>query len=29
VAAGFGWERAAARFESAYDRALAFKSLAR
>jgi glycosyltransferase involved in cell wall biosynthesis len=29
VAAGFGWESAAARFESAYDRALAFKSLAR
>ena len=29
VAARFGWERAAARFEAAYDRALAFKSLAR
>jgi glycosyltransferase involved in cell wall biosynthesis len=29
VAGGFGWESAAARFESAYDRALAFKSLAR
>jgi glycosyltransferase involved in cell wall biosynthesis len=25
----FGWERAAARFEAAYDRALAFKSLTR
>jgi glycosyltransferase involved in cell wall biosynthesis len=29
VAARFGWDRAAARFEAAYDRALAFKSLAR
>lgn len=29
VAGGFGWDRAAARFESAYDRALAFKSLSR
>lgn len=29
VAARFGWEAAAARFESAYDRALAFKSLSR
>jgi glycosyltransferase involved in cell wall biosynthesis len=26
VSARFGWERAAARFEAAYDRALAFKS---
>ena len=25
----FGWEPAAARFEAAYDRALAFKSLTR
>ena len=29
VEARFGWEAAAARFESAYDRALAFKSLTR
>jgi glycosyltransferase involved in cell wall biosynthesis len=29
VAARFGWDMAAARFESAYDRALAFKSLSR
>ena len=29
VEARFGWETAAARFESAYDRALAFKSLTR
>jgi glycosyltransferase involved in cell wall biosynthesis len=29
VEARFGWDAAAARFESAYDRALAFKSLAR
>jgi phosphatidylinositol alpha-1,6-mannosyltransferase len=29
VTARFGWDRAAARFEAAYDRALAFKSLAR
>ena len=29
VAARFGWDVAAARFASAYDRALAFKSLAR
>jgi len=25
----FGWDAAAARFEAAYDRALAFKSLSR
>jgi glycosyltransferase involved in cell wall biosynthesis len=29
VAARFGWESAAERFESAYDRALAIKSLTR
>ena len=27
VSARFGWDAAAARFEAAYDRALAFKSL--
>jgi glycosyltransferase involved in cell wall biosynthesis len=29
LAARFGWEATAARFENAYDRALAFKSLTR
>jgi hypothetical protein len=29
VNARFGWDAAAARFEAAYDRALAFKSLTR
>jgi glycosyltransferase involved in cell wall biosynthesis len=29
VERSFGWDAAAARFEAAYDRALAFKSLAR